>query len=71
MATYRIFVQAGAHTGHSDSFDIVTPATLAQIQSALETDEWLTLEDAEGDKCLVRTALVWRLQEPDFIFEEN
>ena len=71
MATYRIYVQAGAYAGHSDSFDIVTPATLAQIQDALEADEWLTLEDSDGDKCLVRTALVWRLQEPNFIFEEE
>lgn len=70
MANYIVFVQAGSYSGHSDVFTITTDASLSQIETALAGD-WITLADAEGDECLVRSSLVWRVQDPSFIYEED
>lgn len=70
MATYKVFVQAGSYSGHSDVFNVFTDASLAQIETAL-SDEWIVLHDADGDSCLVRTDLIWRVQDPGFVYEEN
>ena len=70
MAIYKVFVQAGEYSGHSDVFEVTSSASLSQIESALAAD-WITLEDAEGDECIVRSSLIWRVQEPNFIYEEE
>ena len=42
MAIYKIFVQAGSYSGHSDVFEVTSPAALPQIELALAED-WITL----------------------------
>ena len=70
MAIYKVFVQAGLYTGHSDVFEVTSDASLSQIEAALDAD-WITLTDADGDECLVRAELIWRVQDPSFLYEEE